>query len=750
VRVDEECKHKLRTIAEEGLKFDDEFKNLAYRIALLCALSIPLVLGFAYLEEFRVSSLSWAGFRGLALHPSSSWWNGDPTPSRGVLVCLLAVGLILGFHILLRALWPQEWDLKEDGRPSVQPKPLRYFSGVCWGLVVAPVFATYFSSSIATLMGPMAIFAVNVFLSAFLLDVLVLFVPPLAERIFSLYGEVAGKFFSQEVIPPILVLAAIWFVPTWTIIILIVWFSFVFFLRALPRFFVFTERPFLLLGLSVLLAFGPAMIFALLWNGPPRYQLQTQTSQAGPQREAAEGHASRWLEAQVKFGGGDRTLQPVIVVAEGGGMRAALHTASVLAELDKLTGGKFYNHIYSMSGVSGGALGIAAYVATRLAPEPTDPVSQVQRYLAHDHLSPLLIGSWVDMFHSTLPDRATLLQNSLEQVQPLGDAMRRSFVDAIVSATPSRFVPPIVVMNTTNAGTGEVEVISNAGFSDPTAPGPTIEAPCNVLERLPSGQTLSLAGAAVLSARFPLITPPGLIIVIKDKDPCGGTKDTWVRYVDGGYLDNSGALGAQAALTALMDAANELKFGAKRPGPNAVPKGPFPNLDLQPIVLRIYSRPVMLDEQAQKRSHSARNLADIQVPADALTAARRVQGLSPVSELCQRIVKDLYSGEKDRYCNQHEMCSVSAGNRCNAIRQTRASNRFDDEMPIVTDYCDKGAVPWLNAELDISTDPTDAEHYVPLGWLLGPSKDYVERTSAAIAEKIFKKLGPDLNLRCPN
>jgi hypothetical protein len=66
------------------------------------------------------------------------------------------------------------------------------------------------------------------------------------------------------------------------------------------------------------------------------------------------------------------------------------------------------------------------------------------------------------------------------------------------------------------------------------------------LSRLPL-RDISLSTAAVLSARFPWLTPPAWYPV---KDP--GGKETAVELVDGRYFDNSGVMTALALVETMQ------------------------------------------------------------------------------------------------------------------------------------------------------------------------------------------------------
>lgn len=100
----------------------------------------------------------------------------------------------------------------------------------------------------------------------------------------------------------------------------------------------------------------------------------------------------------------DFDVYPVILVtAEGGGIRAAVFTATVLSRLvDRCP--KLAAHIFAISGVSGGSIGAAIYAAAMKAKPPEtdakrcDPIDSssstyqdsLMAVLSDDHLSPLL------------------------------------------------------------------------------------------------------------------------------------------------------------------------------------------------------------------------------------------------------------------------------------------------------------------------------------------------------------------------
>ena len=84
-----------------------------------------------------------------------------------------------------------------------------------------------------------------------------------------------------------------------------------------------------------------------------------------PRPDVAE-HFARWLSHHASG-------PIVLVAAEGGASRSAWWTSHVLSVLDYASQGEFSRHVYAVSGVSGGSLGAATYVAL-LAERGATPV----------------------------------------------------------------------------------------------------------------------------------------------------------------------------------------------------------------------------------------------------------------------------------------------------------------------------------------------------------------------------------------
>ena len=252
------------------------------------------------------------------------------------------------------------------------------------------------------------------------------------------------------------------------------------------------------------------------------------------------------------------------VNAYGGGLRAAVFTAQVLARADDATCGKFGERIAAFSGVSGGSVGIATYLVARqegvardlwqgCAQTAGEPVARtpltdiVTGALVQDHLSSVigrLVAVDAPHFYGA-PQRGQALLSSLNS------ALVTSLAGQFKAAAPTEFAAlalplarltgglpqaPSVYFNATDADSGHITWFSNDhGGSAGTYARP--------VQRV----GVSVGQAVLHSARFPLVTPAGAF-------PSPWEPQTTRRLVDGGYVDNSGT-------TTLL----ELALGANPP-----------------------------------------------------------------------------------------------------------------------------------------------------------------------------------------
>ena len=230
----------------------------------------------------------------------------------------------------------------------------------------------------------------------------------------------------------------------------------------------------------------------------------------------------------------------VVVNAHGGGIRAALFTAQLLASLDDRTNGKFGECLTSLSGVSGGSFGIAVYLTLRAEYkkhhgwESADRTkydglrSWIDEVLSKDHLSPVL-GRLLAVDIIPFGGDAQRGQALLDSVNIaiLSTLSNRGIKDAkglniaLEDLDGGSAGHPVIFFNASDVGTGRRAWFSNSGYWCLTGEGKS--------KRLDG--RLSAGRAMLNSARFPIVSPAG---VFDDEGHA-------LMLVDGGYAENSGA-----------------------------------------------------------------------------------------------------------------------------------------------------------------------------------------------------------------
>ncbi|HEU4649802.1 MAG TPA: hypothetical protein VFS49_00160, partial [Croceibacterium sp.] len=109
--------------------------------------------------------------------------------------------------------------------------------------------------------------------------------------------------------------------------------------------------------------FSALLLFAVLFSiSNDNHEVRTLAIGQSAPRENLRQSLDSWLVRQEKTKRPGERIPLFLVNAEGGGIRAAYWTASVLGEI-QANNPAFADHLYSISGVSGGSLGAAVYVA---------------------------------------------------------------------------------------------------------------------------------------------------------------------------------------------------------------------------------------------------------------------------------------------------------------------------------------------------------------------------------------------------
>ena len=351
---------------------------------------------------------------------------------------------------------------------------------------------------------------------------------------------------------------------------------------------------------------------------------------------------------------GKSEQQPIpvfLVAAEGGGIRAAYWTAAVLAELQDRAlsitpdGGphlNFARHVFAISGVSGGSLGAAVFAAL-LGTDWKNPEAcnaacdgsykcRAREVLSQDYLAPTVAALlFPDLMQRFLPvpvvsDRAMALEQAWERgwqrceltstfSKPFDELWRDSpyttpllFLNSTVVETGQRLIVNPIVFPTEAEGIKDTEMTAGNRFEDIFS---------DALDSgVVLGSSLPLSTAALLSARFTYVSPAG---TIRRQDKSEGEAFSWIRAVDGGYFENSGAVTTAEILLAIRRAAVQQKD------------------NIRPIIIHISNDPRPLDGKETGPSEQRVSLGEILSPARALLKTRSARGYQARDALRERI-----------------------------------------------------------------------------------------------------------------
>ncbi|MGA7932109.1 MAG: patatin-like phospholipase family protein, partial [Kovacikia sp.] len=281
----------------------------------------------------------------------------------------------------------------------------------------------------------------------------------------------------------------------------------------------------ILVGLAILSSF---------FNFNDNHRFRQFRNPEKPDLPSLESSFEQWLANRPDRAQFSNKPYPVyIATAQGGGIYAAYHAATAFTKLTEYFP-SFPQHVFAISGVSGGSLGASAFSSlVKAGGIRGQSLSQTASQLfSYDLLSPLLtMGLFPDLIQRFIffPiydwDRATGLEVAFEndwdklsfpnQENPL----RQSFYQ---HWQPQGNVPALV-LNTTIVETGDRLAISPFKIILPNRENIALDEP---------GLDLKLSTAAGLSARFPYFTPVGWYQRSRDHSK--------LRLADGGYFDNSG------------------------------------------------------------------------------------------------------------------------------------------------------------------------------------------------------------------
>jgi hypothetical protein len=297
------------------------------------------------------------------------------------------------------------------------------------------------------------------------------------------------------------------------------------------------------IAVVVLLAF----LFSY-WND--NHNIREVPPQEVKRDDVIEAFRAWYALAEKNDGAG--ALHPLFVVAtEGGGIRAAYWTASVLGEIQD-EHSNFAPHLFAISGVSGGSLGAAVFDA--LLAEPNDGSfkfkDKAHDILGQDFLSPALAAMlYPDLVQRFLPfpiqyfDRARALEMGWEKAwrdSMHNDRFAGSFVD-LWKPGPREWMPSLF-LNGTSVEKGNRIITSNLRLTSVFLDGEDAadKFAQHTLPASTAGCHIPLSTAAHMSARFTFVSSAGRF-------------SDGSHIVDGGYFENSAATTALEIVARVKD-----------------------------------------------------------------------------------------------------------------------------------------------------------------------------------------------------
>jgi hypothetical protein len=447
-------------------------------------------------------------------------------------------------------------------------------------------------------------------------------------------------------------------------------------------------------------------------------------------------YAQAWAEERAKEAGDDNYIPAFIVSAEGGGIRAAYWTALVLASLQDRDS-RFADHVFAISGVSGGSLGGAVFVS-QVASRSLPPGSRsfrehADKVLQRDFLAPTLATLlFPDLLQRFLPwpwfnDRAITLEQSWENAwettwgaskDDSSDPNRKRFAKPFESLWRQKINSPrvpLLFLNSTVVETGNRLIMHPLTFDNIAAgnePQRLVETFSDVFGdavdgRAALGSAVPLSTAVHLSARFTYVSPAGSIHNFASHNSSQPDRNRrWIRLVDGGYFENSGTVTARELLSALetyqktaiqeaAETSNEFRLGQyEDPLQTERTKGLPPLARLRPFIIHISNEPICCESDQKKRQRGKQAaLGEVLSPLWALLDTRPARGFQSRDSLFQ-YMNSQYDSHKAHFTLHKIKTSLPLGwvlsQSCRQHMQRQLGFAAEGELAAGPSLCNEG------------------------------------------------------------
>ena len=358
-----------------------------------------------------------------------------------------------------------------------------------------------------------------------------------------------------------------------------------------------------------------------------------------------------WLESRpdrAYFKSRNEPYPIYIVAAEAGGLYAAQHAALMLGRMQDRCPA-FAQHVFAISGVSGGGLGAAVFASLvkQKSPRVTEPKcafgpqqagwyeQRSNDFLGRDFIAPLAAaGFFPDFLQRIIPypikefDRARALEAAFERAwtEAVPEATENPFAASYYSLWKSDAAAPAVIINATHVATGIRTVISPFRFyQEATVRLETL----NTIIRA----DLPLSTAVGIGSRFPWVLPPA----------------SWrrgpeqYRFVDGAYFESSGIDTAHELITVLEDTVKQEKALG------------HPDLDVHVHLIVLATDDILQDPVDTPNADNLRlartqrqGFDELFSPMETLLNARWQRGVVSMGREFQKFCPDCFVDREDR------------------------------------------------------------------------------------------------------
>ena len=322
--------------------------------------------------------------------------------------------------------------------------------------------------------------------------------------------------------------------------------------------------------------------FMGLLHEPHYVQLETKKdpSRSFQKRQDIASYLKAWVTDSVRMQALNDTAvkaYPVIFsLADGGASRSGFWVASSLTHLEDRSGGKFSEHLFCLSGASGGSVGNATFynlLRSKASLKQKDPSDSAMNEAAIHYLNSDLLTFTLarmlgpDVFRHIfglkfIDDRSAALAHAMETSCGKRNFLYDSMATGLSQLVTQKDQPfnhlPVLCINTTRMQDGSPAVISTISLGNPEFNNRN-----DVLGMLDDNVEMKLSSALVLGASFPYISPAGRFnssLRLKQEDGSYRSYREPEYFVDGGYFDNSGSGVVNEMIGLIQDIMNKDPF----------------------------------------------------------------------------------------------------------------------------------------------------------------------------------------------